>query len=182
MKQLYIEYGGKRKAKYKKCKFCNKKFLSPIGSKEHEFCSSNCGNKNKTTKIEIKCNWCNKKFKLKKSEAKRSKSGKLHCSRKCKEEAQKIINGNKELWPPHFNTGKYRYKLLVEYNKGCKCGIKKRYLLMVHHIDGNNKNHNKNNLEVVCYNCHIKRHIQFKDGQPSFYSMALTNRKLLKNL
>jgi len=89
MKQLYIEYGGKRKAKYKKCKFCNKKFLSPIGSKEHEFCSSNCGNKNKTTKIEIKCNWCNKKFKLKKSEAKRSKSGKLHCSRNAKKKHKK---------------------------------------------------------------------------------------------
>ena len=31
---------------------------------------------------------------------------------------------------------------------------------VVHHVDGNRDNNVTNNLEVVCHNCHIKRHLK----------------------
>ena len=47
-----------------------------------------------------------------------------------------------------------------EIKLGCiDCSNKTEYILTVHHKDGIRQNNKKENLEVVCSNCHIKRHL-----------------------
>lgn len=69
-----------------------------------------------------------------------------------------------------------------ELNQGCQCGEKKIYKLEIHHVDGNHKNNSKDNLEVVCSNCHKVRHLMLtKDGW-RYYYRALTPRELIEKL
>lgn len=73
-------------------------------------------------------------------------------------------------------------KLFV--SKWCiDCKEKRPYLLQVHHIDWNHNNNKDENLEVVCANCHVKRHLWNKNWVliywPKYY---LTDRHLLKIL
>lgn len=68
---------------------------------------------------------------------------------------------------------------LVE--NGCECGIKEYYLLQVHHKDGDNSNNQLNNFEVVCANCHIKRHLKLnKKGKLVYHPNTLTSTEILK--
>lgn len=77
-----------------KCDYCNKKFNRLLGKYRSQiknekitnfFCSRKCkySFSSKTNSIQSKCKICNKSFKRKKSEAKKSKSGKLFCSQSC---------------------------------------------------------------------------------------------------
>jgi hypothetical protein len=63
----------------------------------------------------------------------------------------------------------------------CKCGVNQKYLLAIHHIDGNINNNNKDNHEIVCANCHIKRHLKqrIKDGEWVYHTKSLTPREIL---
>lgn len=50
-------------------------------------------------------------------------------------------------------------------------------------IDSNKNNNKKENLEVVCGNCHIKRHLKIdKLGKLSYHPLSLTDRNSLKDL
>ena len=54
---------------------------------------------------------------------------------------------------------KKAYKLIKERNHRCECcknlsWLDKPIPLEIHHIDGNNKNNDKNNLQLLCPNCH----------------------------
>jgi len=51
---------------------------------------------------------------------------------------------------------KIAHRLEVKKEKCEECGSKKN--LRVHHIDGNQSNHLKTNLEVLCTSCHISKH------------------------
>ena len=62
------------------------------------------------------------------------------------------------------------------------CNVSQRYLLLVHHKDGNRKNNRRSNLEIVCANCHKKRHLHFKDGAWGYWSKALTPRRMLRKI
>ena len=44
------------------------------------------------------------------------------------------------------------------------------------------KNNVKNNLEIVCGNCHMKRHLRFTSGGWVYDSHYLTPRKKLKEI
>lgn len=68
-----------------------------------------------------------------------------------------ILEGNH----PQYQSNKLRKRLIEEGIKQpfCEiCGISewngKRITLDLHHIDGNSKNHNINNLLILCPNCH----------------------------
>jgi hypothetical protein len=87
-------------------------------------------------------------------------------------EMMKKINSNpekiaktKETWrlkrearwnEQHRSTAKYWY--LQEVGKCEECNITewrgKKIPLEVHHLDGNNENNSKENLQVLCPNCH----------------------------
>jgi len=189
MEQLYItESGEKRKAEYHKCKLCEKEFLRrKNASKPKKYCSKKCHEISRKNRVIVYCFNCNKKIERTPSKLKLAKHGFYFCSRKCKEEAQKLGGKCPEIRPAHFGTGtgEYSYRDLMkeEIKLGCvDCLIKIEYLLMVHHVDGNRINNKKNNLEVVCGNCHKKRHLYKKEGKWVYWTQILTPRDLLKTL
>jgi len=156
----------RKKNKTDLCLTCNKEFLHYTWDKQ-KYCSTTCSN-NKD-KVEVLCTVCNNSILKSKSLVKRNNNN--YCSRDC----YNFRNGlHKKL---KRNTA--FYKQLLE-TTACKCGEKTLYLLQIHHIDGNNKNNENNNLEVVCANCHVKRHLkQNKEGNWVYHPKSLTDRTLL---
>lgn len=125
-------------------------------------------------------------LKKKLSHLNNSKSGLYFCNRKCKDKAQKL-GGIKEIMPSHYGTSEISNKTFIESieNPQCAgCGENKIYLLCVHHIDGNHDNNIKENFEIVCGNCHIKRHLKFNKIENTwiYHCASLTPRNLLNEL
>lgn len=186
---IFIECGRKRRGEYANCKLCNNKFarrLKPVKGREKQvYCGSKCSRIASRTRIEVECYQCKNKFERVPNKIKSSKTGLHFCSRKCKEFAQSIEGGCEEIQPKHYNNGEhnYRAKCKDELKLGCiDCPVKELYKLTVHHIDGDRSNNDKSNLEVVCWNCHAKRHLQYIDGEWSFYQKCLTPREMLSKI
>lgn len=59
-------------------------------------------------------------------------------------------------WQKHRN----RRTIICE-----RCGFKETGILQVHHKDRNRKNNKKENIEIICPNCHTLEHFNNKDGQ-----------------
>ncbi len=192
MELFFIDRAGqRRRAKEKNCKFCDKAFL--VRLKEHNprlYCSNECYRND--TKAEIttqQCCWCKKDFDRETNylKSKTSKSGLRFCTRKCKDEAQKL-GGIKEIMPPHYGTGgEHNYRTLVEEAKNpicVGCGETRIYLLCVHHIDGEHSNDTDENLEIVCANCHKIRHLRYDEATKSwiYLTKVLTPRDKLGEL
>ena len=73
-------------------------------------------------------------------------------------------------------------KHLLKIDPKCvSCGETTSYLLCVHHIDGDRENNTAGNLEIVCSNCHIKRHLKFNEKKKKwiYVSRYLTPRDKL---
>jgi len=76
----------------------------------------------------------------------------------------------------------YQYQTWIDKKENplCEgCGEDERFLLIVHHIDGNRNNNSENNLEIVCSNCHMKRHLKKVNGKWMFNTKYLTPREKL---
>jgi hypothetical protein len=159
----------RKKNKTDLCLLCNNEFLHYTWDTQ-KYCSTKCSN-NKD-KIEVLCTVCDTSILKSKSLAERN--NKNYCSRKC----YNFRNGiHKKL---KRNTAFYKDLLNTT---SCKCGEKTLYLLQIHHIDGINKNNENSNLEVVCANCHVKRHLkQNKEGIWVYHPKSLTDRLLLENI
>ena len=69
---------------------------------------------------------------------------------------QKLGNKN----PKYINgITSYRKRALENFPHKCnQCGIDNYKVLLVHHKDGNRKNNDLKNLEILCLNCHALRH------------------------
>lgn len=150
------------------CEYCKENFIVEmryVRRGQGKYCNLKCSGAAHGEKVKgelnTHCSWCNKLYHKKPSTKKLSKSGLYFCSRKCKDEAQKI-DGLKELHLPHYNNGStnYRTKALREYLNECKrCGWKQvPKILQVHHIDENRSNNDITNLEILCPNCHAEHH------------------------
>ena len=67
----------------------------------------------------------------------------------------------------------------------CDCGESRYYLVEIHHIDGDPFNNKPDNVEIVCSNCHRKRHLK-KDSKGRWVyhpkNSVLTPRHLLSRL
>lgn len=181
MNQWIIEDGKRRRARYFICESCGLNFLGRLNSKR-KFCSSLCSRKIKDEKrIDVNCACCGSIFSILKSRS-RSKSGYYFCTRRCKDQSQRI-GGIKEIMPPHYGTskGQHLWKLLKSdaQSQCAGCQEPRKFLLVIHHKDGNRKNNLLENLEVVCANCHIIRHLKLVDDHWIFDSKALTPRELL---
>lgn len=74
---------------------------------------------------------------------------------------------------PEDAASKYRATALSVKEQKCeRCGYNKfPEILVVHHKDRNRKNGGKENLELLCPNCHEEEHLLNGDGR-------FTNRKL----
>jgi len=162
-------------------------YVEKNASKPKKYCSKKCHEKSCKNRIIVKCANCGKEIERTPSKLKLARHGFSFCNRKCKEEAQKLGGKCPEIRPAHFGTGNgehhYRELMQQEIKLGCvDCFNKTIYMLVVHHIDGNRKNNVKENLEVVCKNCHAKRHFKIKEEKWSFWSASLTPREMLDQL
>lgn len=146
----------------KNCVNCKKE----LNANQKKFCSRSCSvttnnlGRCRNGKPSPNCLLCGEKL---------NKSSKKFCSYKCTKQYQY------ENWIEEWKQGKHkgwsgntcqisepiRRYLFEKFNrKCCKCGWNKVNLhtgnipLEINHIDGDAKNNNEKNLELVCPNCH----------------------------
>ena len=139
------------------CLQCHKIFTDYKSNKK-KFCSKDCANKFMEKKITRKCRICNKDFVTQSS---KNKGG--YCSIECSSKSK--IGENNVSW----EGGKSKILYGDGWNKALKDRIKKRdnntcqicnkvyktgKSFTVHHIDYNKKNHEENNLILLCNSCH----------------------------
>jgi hypothetical protein len=155
-----------------KCKSCGKEHDGSYGS--GEYCSSSCARKrihSKETKEQIskKCSekWKDEEYRkrvkegairnntLGWSEEARKKGAENSAKRKIEKRNKLLKEGKYELLSHKFR----REVLLKEANYTCESCNNSEWLgkplwLEIHHIDDDNKNNKRENLMVLCPNCH----------------------------
>lgn len=172
----------KRREEYeenpKKCKKCGNNISYKM--RKGTFCSRSCANGRKHTEDSKKniskgvSNWA-KNNKEKKKEQSKKLIGKKHT-----EETKKRISSKLQIYPTDLL--KLKRKLVTNETKCELCnesGIKAngKSFIEIHHIDGNNKNNNDNNLQFLCPNCHSKTS-SFRNNKIT----KLNNEKLKEEL
>lgn len=167
---------GRKKSNFlveKSCLHCKKMFLAEtreIARGRSVYCSRSCAQRNKINTMarptpNVKCSYCGVEFYKQNSNLKNSKSGLYFCCRSHKDLGQKI-GGFKEIMPPHYGNGRvdnsnyYRRIAFSDKAKKCeRCGYDdNENAILVHHKDRNRLNASKENLEILCYNCHTIEH------------------------
>lgn len=140
------------------CPVCKTVFFSRVDQPK-KFCSVVCATEARKAKVSITCETCKKAFERQPSKLEGSKSGLYFCSRKCKEEAQKL-GGLKEIQPSHYGTANNYRELFEEHELVCsRCGYKEfSCSIDIHHKDGCHENNDRANLEPLCRNCHQAYH------------------------
>ena len=169
-----------------KCQQCDKEF-KPTRNSLGKFCSRKCMGLSYKKRKEVKCSECRKNFEILESRFK--KSNFFFCSRKCKDKAQSLDGNCKDILPLHYGKSNKRWgnshkkKAFNHKEKICEgCGEDKEYLLVIHHKDGNRFNGKLENLEIVCSNCHIKRHLQTKGKKIIYRTNILTSKELFSQV
>ncbi len=162
----------------RECQYCGSEFETLetyVKRGEGKFCSRRCGCKYKAEPLQnkhktpnVSCAWCGKEFYRCVGHQKNSRSGLHFCGKAHKDEAQRL-GGLKEIHGEHYGTGKscYRNISFRHYPKVCnRCGWNEYpEVLIVHHKDRNRDNNTKENLEVLCGNCHETDHFLAGDGR-----------------
>lgn len=181
MEVYFVEANGrKRLGVVATCQYCGDSFPRRK-NKIKRFCSKEC--RQSASSALFECGCCGKKFRRHNSKSS-TKSGFNFCSKICKDTAQRIGG---IIVPTHYgaSNGREAYKSLIENtaNPCCvDCGETKRYVLCIHHIDGNNSNNDPGNWEIVCANCHCKRHLKLLNGRWIHNTSSLTPREMLGKL
>lgn len=151
------------------CSNCNKKIIVEDkrfksynkleGKNKHKyFCSPECQNDFKRTGKKIKCSECGKFIYKRVSDIKRSKSGKLFCTKSCS-----TIYWNKHLKTgpnnPNYKGLSYRkHALRILGSKCAFCNYNNKQVIQVHHKDHNRSNNKIDNLLIVCPTHHWEIH------------------------
>lgn len=158
----YITCGYKCGGIYRKktiieniCKFCSSKFISKKQpTKPQDFCCRTCALKSRNNKIKRICIECGNSFEISVHKTKKSVNHGKFCNNACR-----ISKWNRDSLAAQ-KPGCYRKNAWKTYEKKCyDCGNIDERVLVIHHIDGNRKNGNIENLIPVCHNCHCIRHI-----------------------
>lgn len=185
MEALYFvdKDGRRRKGSKVVCLFCDKEFITRI-DQPASCCSKTCSFQASRKQSLVSCAACQKTFSKRICSLSGSKSGLYFCNRTCKDKSQKL-GGISAIMPPHYGTGSgygHFARELIKSNSLAKCkdcGEDRKYLLCIHHIDGDRSNNVADNIEVVCGNCHLRRHLKFESGEWRYCTKALTPRELL---
>jgi hypothetical protein len=152
------------------CENCGNIFRARL-KEERKYCSQSCAASINNIKFPKKIKFIfidrpnNKKIKISTQKYCLNcgkKARKKYCSSNCQHEYQqkeiikKIENGDTTL-----NFRHYKKYLIQKYGNKCmKCGwneinpISGLIPIQLEHKDGNSENHNLNNLELLCPNCH----------------------------
>lgn len=139
----------------------NKRYNWSVKNNKPLYCSKKCFHKSRVGRIIDKCYTCNKSISRQLNQVKKSKSGKLFCSKSC----SVSFNNKLRIWEDHPNfkhgIGSYRNRKLQISKMECeRCKISDKRVLQVHHKDQNRKNNKIENLELLCANCHLIEHYQ----------------------
>lgn len=170
-----------RKLYLKQCNLCTSDMWLPAHKwKIRTFCSRSCSDKHAETRIAVNCASCNSPIRVKPSTIKKSLHQKFFCSRKCKDFAQSLSGNCPEIRPAHYGSTLSYGRFKKEYCEGC--GDRRQYLLIVHHIDSDRTNNIETNLETLCANCHVCRHLYMDNNEWKYSSRKLTPRELLSSL
>lgn len=170
------KYDGKSRRLYEKiCVVCSAVFYTP----KHRLhsrtaCSKKCQIETRKNKVKTECYVCKKELWRPPSKL-NTKSRLQFCSRACKEFAQSLRGGCKQVQPEHYGTGNgiYHYRnMTLKPDSSCACGVTHKFLLVVHHRDGDRTNNVPSNLEIVCFNCHAMRHLKKDKSGDWFVSFA----------
>lgn len=153
-----------------KCKYCDKEFeasnrkINEAKKKDAPlFCSKECFNKQRNTKIKCTCAKCGKEILKNPSELKNSVHGNVFCNKSCAcsfNNSKFRLLGNNPNWKGTFPSG-INYSRIAYRNYISKCAIcnfDKFPCLEVHHIDKNRNNNELDNLIILCANCHCLVH------------------------
>lgn len=162
------------------CKFCSIVFSTTtqnIKRGHGSFCSAECRYAN--SKEEFECSFCNTKFVSKKSRKTKSKTGTYFCSNVCKYKAASALKNAYMTGPKQKGNGSYTYRtraLQLLDNKCCCCEYSEYLeLLDVDHINGDRKDNDINNLQILCVMCHALK-TRLPDEFQRIYGVKL-NRK-----
>ena len=189
MSIIFVRGGKKRAGEYASCAICSSEFIRPTfvakGKNKKACCSSECTTiYRKRNQITIVCQSCGISVSRQASHIKNSISGLHFCSVECKTKEHKIGG---LISPTHYgtaSTGTPAYWKIAAENHPVKCvdcGLDYRPLLVVHHIDGSNKNNSPENLEFVCHFHHTIRHMKFTDKW-IYNSKELTPRDCISQI
>jgi hypothetical protein len=173
------------------CETCEGRFFARRDSGAKS-CTRACAAKLRERKFDQICSKCNIVFRT--NANKGSRSGLRFCTRKCKDEAQRL-EGFPALHPPHYGLGKvHKAQLIRERGHRCEeCRLEewrsKPIALEVHHKDGNPYNDDPENHRLLCPNCHAQtpnyrgknKGRGRKLGKPKPGDVAQTGEQLVRN-
>lgn len=174
--KVSTEYDGQRRILYEKqCAVCGNAFWVPKHRLTQSTCSSVCRGKSRRNRALVICTNCGQEFERPINKLSGVKHGHHFCSRACKDAAQKLTGSCPDIRPAHYGTAKIPdYRSLVAVEECELCKINETYLLVVHHVDGNRENNKRENLKVLCFNCHARHHLVEKAGAWRYNSSTLT--------
>ena len=178
------EFDGQRRlCSWVICRACGKRFIRPISrNRPYTACSIACRGVLGRTRKERVCPVCGKRFSVKPYHL-GVISGKPCCSRRCRNSGQRIDSGFDVYRPKPYGKAEGRVEVArirrgwAETPRCVSCGISFRPVLTLHHIDGDERNNFRPNLEWVCWLHHMARHMLFKDGGWRYCSSFLTPRE-----
>jgi len=166
----------------KKCKKCGKDFTPQKGLKS--YCSLKCRNSRPMTiEKREKISDGVKKY-IKKNKKINFNTDEIYkkISKTRKEnEKKKLLNEDFD----NLSFERLRKRVMIEQKYKCKkCGIShwfdKKISLELDHIDGNNKNNKRENLEALCPNCHSITPTW--RGRNKKQKKKITDKEMLKSL
>lgn len=134
----------------KNCKVCNKHFtVRPYRKESAKYCSKKCYDIRNGEPIKYNCLWCSKEFIYPPNRPRRC------CSHSCANKYR-----NKDILEPKYANGFRKFwerRGIINKCERCNYNEHKK-ILGIHHKDRNPKNNKRENLEVLCPNCHSLEH------------------------
>lgn len=172
-------YDGRTRVLFEhQCAKCGLAFYAPKKA-DAKYCSLPCAQAASRKRIDAICSQCTKTFSRKISRV--GKHPETFCSRACKDLGQSLKGNCPRIRPGHYGSpNSYRNRIILDKCVGC--GETRRFLLLTHHIDGNRRHNQDENLECVCFNCHVIRHLRLVDSVWKYSTKHLTPRDVIAEL
>lgn len=162
------------------CKACSQEFITTLQNTKKgcgNFCSVKC--RYSSFKESYECSFCKTSFIGTKSRKAKSKTANHFCSNACKYKAASSLDNAYMTGPRKKSTGDgtYRNRAFKLLENKCSCCHYSEYtqLLDVDHIDGNRKNSDISNLQILCVMCHALK-TRLPDEFQRIYGVEI-NRK-----